>query len=330
MLQLNNGTPFAADIALMPNEQGIDTLYLIVKASFNISNKWTLLENQPVPEAEDIYWGEPAQSSLKFASDYHTGKPVSDIIMLGNAYVPNAKSARQLDVSLSVGKVAKTIRVTGNRVWQAGQISQPQAFQSMPMVYEKAFGGQHIVNAQTVSNEPSNPVGTGYSESYSAQEREGQPLPNLENPAQCIHRLNDQPEPACFGFVSAGWKPRVNYVGSYDKHWQENRAPYLPENFDSRFFNMAHKDLIYPGYLSGGEKVHISNMHPAGDLRFSLPVIKLFSEVQINQRIEHLEFNLETLLLQPNQLQLSLVFRASLCCNLQTQKINKITLKRAA
>lgn len=70
MLQLNNSTPFAASMALFPNEAAIDTLYLIVKATFNIGSQWTLVDEQLPPQEKDIYWSEPEDSSLRYASDF--------------------------------------------------------------------------------------------------------------------------------------------------------------------------------------------------------------------------------------------------------------------
>ena len=46
MLQLNNLTPFAADIATFPNEQGIDSLYVIVKATFIMGEPLCLADQQ--------------------------------------------------------------------------------------------------------------------------------------------------------------------------------------------------------------------------------------------------------------------------------------------
>ena len=83
MLQLKNNTPFSAAIALFPNEQGIETLYTIVKASFRIGQQWTLMDEQAPPQQEDIFWGEPGESSLRLPSDYHPGKAATDVIMIG-------------------------------------------------------------------------------------------------------------------------------------------------------------------------------------------------------------------------------------------------------
>ena len=36
MLQIRNGSPFATGIALLPDADGIDTLYLVVKGTFTL------------------------------------------------------------------------------------------------------------------------------------------------------------------------------------------------------------------------------------------------------------------------------------------------------
>lgn len=45
-----------------------------------------------------------------------TGKPTTDIHMLGHACTPGQAEATALDVGLTVGKVGKTIRVSRRRV----------------------------------------------------------------------------------------------------------------------------------------------------------------------------------------------------------------------
>ena len=127
-------------------------------------------------------------------------------------------------------------------------------------------------------------------------------------------------------YIAPSWQPRVNYAGTYDEAWQKNRAPYLPEDFDKRFFNMAHPDLIYPGFLQGGELVHISGMHPKGDLQFTVPQVKLSTKITVKNRIEIPEFDLETLIIEPNQLQMSMVWKAALCCDKEALKISEVSL----
>jgi len=329
MLQLKNSTPFAADMALFPDEQGVDTLYLIVKASFKIGNQWLLAEEQIPPAKADEYWGEPDDSSIKYASDFHTGKPATDIVMVGNAMSQEGQPVNQLDVNLSVGQVNKTVRVFGDRVWHEGKITAPKSFNTMPLIYEKAYGGKYFQNEQLHSIEEKNPVGCGYAGKRTVNEMNGLPLPNLEDPQNLINQFSDQPQPACFAFSAAGWQPRRAFAGTYDEAWETQRAPYLPLDFDSRFLNMAHENLIYPGYLKGGEEVAITNMHAAGNLQFNLPHIKLASQVKLQDTVENPQFKLETLLLEPNQLQLSMVWRAALQCDKKLLKINEASIALA-
>ncbi len=326
MLQLKNNTPFAANMAMFPNQEGIDTLYLIVKAGFNIGPKSTLCDQQQAPFEADVYWGEPESSSLKYASDYHTGKPGTDIAMIGVACAPDKKSVKQLDVRLSVGEVSKSVTVFGNRQWQNGVATDPVPFETMPMVYEKSFGGMHLVEGEIDSVEERNPLGCGYAGSRKSAEMNGVPLPNLEDPRNLIRDWTDSPAPAGFGFCSPAWMPRAAYAGSYDEAWKTNRAPYLPEDFDSRFLNMAHPDLVCTDYLQGGEAVSISGMHPNGDLNFSLPRVELLSRLNLGERQDSAEFRLETLLLEPNLLEMNLVWKAAYPCDKKMLKIEEITI----
>lgn len=326
MLQLHNSTRFAASMALFPNEAAIDTLYIMVKATFNVGKGLTLADVQIPPTPADVYWTEPGKSSIKYASDLHTGKPATDIIMLGHACVPEKKEATQFDVSLTVGQVHKTVRVFGDRQWQDGKITRPAPFRTMAMVYEKAYGGVHFANGQIADAETRNPVGRGFAGTRKPEEMNGVPLPNLEDPKQLIRDITDQPTPAVFGFCAPNWQPRASFAGTYDDAWQKTRAPYLPVDFNSRFLNMASPDLIFPGYLQGGEPVVINHMHPAGEVKFDVPQVGLIARVKVAEHEEIPEFRLETLILEPNQLQFSMVWRAAMHCDKKMLKISEIKI----
>ncbi len=330
MLQLKNRTPFAAQLALFPNKEGIDTLYIIVKASLNLGEQWTLADEQEPPVAADEYWSDdPSTSSIKAASDMHIGKPSTDVIMLGQACAENERKVTQLDASLSVGSISKTIRVFGDRVWDSGRISPPRPFTSMPLVYEKAFGGIHIEQDKIIAGEARNPVGCGFAGKRKARDMDGQPVPNLEDPRKLLQQLGDVVNPAGFGVIAPNWQPRISYAGTYDEAWQKSVAPYLPKDFDSRFFNMAHPDMVYPGYLQGGEPVSIHGMHPNGPLNFTLPLFEIHADVVFNSCHQQPPFNLETLILEPNLLSLKMVWKAAIPCDKQALKIKEVIVSLA-
>jgi len=326
MLQLKNNTPFSAAFALFPNEHGIDTLYTMVKATFKIGQQWTLAEQQLEPQKKDVYWGEPTESSLRLASDFHTGKASTDIIMTGMACAHQQQPVRQMDVQLSVGSVNKRIRVFGDRQWDQGRVSTPEPFNTMPLVYERAFGGKDQRDEKVFATEERNPVGLGFAGKKTEFEMNGVLLPNLECPNQLIQYYDDTPIPACFGPTAGHWQPRVASAGTYDELWQNNRAPYLPEDYHPRFMNAAHADLMYPHFLQGGEPVNIIGMHPLGELNFNLPIVKLRNKIQLEASEISFDFILETLLLDPNQLQLSMVWRSAFECDKKALKVKQITV----
>ncbi|PKG84092.1 DUF2169 domain-containing protein [Colwellia sp. 75C3] len=327
MLQLNNSTPFSADIATFPNEKGIDSLYVIVKATFIMGQQWSLADEQTPPQKADEYWGEPGLSSIKALSDFHIGKNCTDILMQGNACALNNQNVKQLDVHLAVGQVQKTVRVFGDRQWVNGVPSSAVPFQSMPLVYERAYGGQHQVDESTILAEERNLVGCGFSGKRSKAEMEGRALPNIEDPNQLIQGIKDTPIPAGFAPICSYWTPRTQWAGTYDETWQTTRAPYLPIDFDKRFLNAAHPDLVYPGYLQGGEPLVIKGMHPAGDINLSVPHVKMSCNVMLKDEAMPVTLNIETLTLHPNQKQLSMVWLAPFQCDKNLANISEIELK---
>ena len=195
--------------------------------------------------------------------------------------------------------------------------AEPSFSDKIDRAYEHLDGGIDSADQR-------NPVGKGYSASCSTEEMNGVALPNLEAPEELIRTPTDMPAPACFGFIAPGWQPRVNYVGTYDESWQVQRAPYLPLDFDRRFFNMAHHDVIADDYLIGGEPVLITGMHPAGELRFNLPKISMQSSVVVDGKSYQPKLNLETVMFEPNKLQLSMTWRAALPCDKKSLKIEKV------
>src|SRR3989304_1156690 len=98
MLQLKNTTPFVTGIAVFPNENGIDTLYVTIKATFKLGSILEISDKQKPLALADEYWGEPGQSSLKYTSESHLTKPSTDIVLIGEACSPGMRPVSQLDV----------------------------------------------------------------------------------------------------------------------------------------------------------------------------------------------------------------------------------------
>ncbi len=321
-MKLDNETPFA--LALVPGlgPEGAEGLTVIVKGTFTIvaGGAATIAGDQLPICYGDEFIDEKLGGSLRFESDLAPFKPRADVILNGSAYAPPGTQASALEVSLQVGRLAKAIRVFGDRRWQCGgrfaaaRLGPPAPFAAMPLVYERAYGGIDTVGGGYCER---NPIGRGYFKKKRKKSVDGALAPNLENPQQLIKGWQSRPVPQGFGYYGRGWFPRVKYLGTYNERWQKERAPEPPLDFKPDFHNAAHPDLQVPGYLRGDEEVLLKRLTPDGELGFKLPGIALAGEWERlamdgqsgNGRAAAFAFKLDTLLLLPDEGRLALVWR---------------------
>jgi hypothetical protein len=212
--------------------------------------------------------GDPTGSSLRYDTDFVLTKPTTDVILHGSAYTPRGEPATSVDVSLRVGDIRKTLRVTGNRSFlQNGLGIAPgdaQPFRKLPLIYERAFGGGEpgFPTKDRCRVDDRNPVGTGYVAAV------GNLAPNIEYPGQ-----GGNGPPAGFGPIAPHWKPRATYAGTYDDDWLANRHPLYPRDLDDRFFLCSPEDQPPARFLRSGEPVELTDLTPGGQLAFELPRI---------------------------------------------------------
>ncbi|HEX6864287.1 MAG TPA: DUF2169 domain-containing protein, partial [Thermoanaerobaculia bacterium] len=175
MLQLDNPTPLKASFAVFPDARGIDTLFVAVKATFRLDTPGRLRDQQLPVQPADEYRGEPGHSSLARAGEVHPAKPGTDVLLLGRAWAGQGRAVPVIDCRVRVGPVARTVRVFGERRWRRGMVSArpsaPEPFESVPLVWERAFGGQHARgDGAQVLWEERNPVGCGFRGKRGARE----------------------------------------------------------------------------------------------------------------------------------------------------------------
>ena len=340
MLQFRNDTGLAGTIFLSPDPDGVDTVYAVVKGTFALGGlaEWGELvpaaEQLPVAPAPE-YHGDPAASSIRVPSDLGLVKPGTDVLLVGHAHAPGRRPAPYVDVALAVGPVHRQLRVFGDRVWTGGTLgatpSPPEPFERMPLVWERAFGGVEQVG-DLLHAETRNPVGTGFRASDSEQVPDGLPLPNLEDPEQPITSPKDQPAPTCFAPLAEHWEPRRSYAGTYDDAWQQHRAPYLPADFDPRFFQLAPPSLVASGYLQGGEPMEVHGATPGGvPLRFRLPAVRMTVAFTLDGGPQPVPAALDTVLVEPDAGRVLLTWRAALACDKRALRVREVraTVARA-
>jgi hypothetical protein len=328
MLQVRNETPFTPGLFLFPDVRGVDTVYPVVKATFEVrGGRLSVAEKQRPLVVEDEYRGEPGASSLRYASEAHLLKPGTDVLLVGEARAPRGKPVDSCLVSVRVGALHQVIQVFGERRWKGGLlspgISSPEPFLELPLIYERAYGGTHEVEPGQVLGEARNPVGQGFRGKRRASEMVERALPNLEEPRHLIRSISDASAPVGVGPVAPSWLPRKAYAGTYDAEWKRKRAPYLPRDFHPEFFQVAHPALCAREGLKGGEPVELLAVSPAGVERFSLPRCELEVNIRVAKRIEQPRMRLETVLLEPGEGRLCLTWRGAVGCDKQALQVEE-------
>ncbi len=330
MLQITNNTPFAATLTVFPDPDGIETVYAVVKASFQFTPEGLVPLLPAVPLlATDVYWGEPAASSLRAAGEIALLKTATDVLLSGRAIAPHGDT-RIADVGLMVGPVRRVIRVFGDRRWERAlggwRISEPQPWSRMPIRWELAFGGVAPSRAGSVpEHEPRNPVGRGFVAS-GCDPVEGLALPNLEDPQALIKSPEDRPVPVCLAPIAPTWMPRRTFAGTYDQAWMTGRAPYLPTDFDPRYFQVAPPELIAPGFLGGGEPVRLMGFTLGDPLSFELPQCGLEVVCDFDGAKQSPPPQLETVLIETDAGRVQMLWRSALAVDKKLLKLRRVTV----
>jgi hypothetical protein len=313
MLQLHNRSPFVAQVFVLPDAQGVETIVVVIKATFRIGARLELAEKQRELVLGDEYWGEPGASSLRYPTEVHPSKPGTDVLVLGEACAPRERPVTELDVVIRVAGRSLQARVYGDRYWTESLApSRPQPFVRMPLRYERAYGGREPETNDDGSYraEPRNPVGLGFVGRRDSRQLLGHPVPNLDDPRQPLTKLGQVPVPVGFTAIAPSWHPRVQHAGTYDARWQKTRAPHLPTDFDPRFFNTAPSELNFAAGLRGGEPVSIVGCHPGGPCELTLPECRFELMVEIAGEREQPPLALDAVILEPTDECLTMAWRA--------------------
>jgi hypothetical protein len=332
MWMVDNRTPFATERGWVRDRDGTEIWLVAAKATFDIlaDGSTAVCKDQPPVLRLPEHFGEPGKSSIKYDAELVLTKTTTDIVVVGHAWAPAGKAATELDVGFRVGPVQKLVKVFGDRRWGALGPSSPRPFTSLPLVYERAYGG---VDERSKTPEKDwdwrNPVGTGFAvESSHASDMA---LPNIESRNHLIASWKDRPNPAGLGVIASHWQPRVGFAGTYDEHWMKTRQPLIAEDMDERYYQSAPTDQQAPQWLRGGEPVTLLNLHPKGTVRFFLPKLYFGFETRFydGSREIHQNRKLHTVILEPDFPRVSLVWHSALPCHFKVHKLERtvVTLK---
>ena len=215
---------------------GEQRVTLVIKATFRLVHEARMELAAPLPITWEDRLTGPSGSALE-AADTAPYVPGADVIVRGHACAPTGQTVRAMSVRLAVFRdrwvLDKTLHVFGDR---RGGDSAAAAFQRLPIVFERAFGGPGVDD---------NPVGVGSAP--------GDPrLPNIVDP-------RDGARPASFGPIARAWPARRKLTPR--EPVIDGASITVPDGFPYRYFRAAPADQQID-QLRGDEWILVEGMHP--------------------------------------------------------------------
>lgn len=281
----------------------------------------------------------PLAAVLARDGDLVIHKPSTDIHVVGAAHARGGRPATDWIASVTVGPVHKRVRLLGPRRFErrltGWRLTDPEPVTTVRLDSRRAFGGAFTVPAAVLKSgqpeyltKPDNPAGCGWlpdDEDLARVSDEARPYidaqvnalehlaaPQIEAPDDPIRRPTQRSAAQGLGPVARWCAPRIEHAGTYDQRWRDERSPGYPDDFDPRFFQSAHPDLVSPSYLRGDETVTLEGLLPEGPLTMHLPgrVIVAISARESGE-IDGGRMQLDTVTIDLDQRRVSLVWRGA-------------------
>lgn len=240
------------------------------------------------------------------AIDAGLPKRNGEFLVTGHAWTDEASGSSSTHVGVKLGDKSKVLQVTGDRYFKGAQISPPEPFEAMPLLWENAFGGEGF---------GPNPVGKGFSKVVGPDGVKRQYLPNIEYPGLEMTRPDQRPRPAGFGPIDISWPERQKKAGTYGSAWFPDRYPGFADDIDWSFFNVAAGDQQYESPFKGTESFVLRGLsREASRIDGALPSInaRCFVRRKETTSLEEPACSLTTVWFFPDLGLAALVFHTSL------------------
>ena len=319
-MELINATRMAAAYTMGMEPSGRELLVVVVKGTFHLpknGEEVRLHEVQLPLVMADTFTGAPGLTAPYYEVDFAPRKHYCDVLLQGSAYAPDGRPAARVPVGIRIGNWMKIFAVVGDRYWQSGfrgvTASAPIPFTVKPISYDVAFGGTDTrhMDPQKHAAYMRNPVGRGYHRHLKSDWIDGGPLPNTEELKRAVVSPDGDFSPMAFGPIGRGWEPRLQFAGTYDKDWLDNHFPFLPLDFDEKYYQAAPIDQQLSGSPCG-MPVSLVNLSADGTNNFLLP--RMETPVHIFTRdgkSEELTAVPDTLLFEPDAKRFAITWRAT-------------------
>lgn len=319
-MQLINATRMKAGYTLGMEPSGRELLVVVIKGTFILPRDREAVtlaeEQQPLIEA-DTFTGTPGLSSPVHETDYAPVKRRCDVLLIGSAYATHGGPTARVGVGLRVGGWQKAFTVSGDRRWELGASGihpgAPAAFTSLPITYDRAFGGTDTTDpdgARHTAFAP-NPVGRGFHPGLDSTRLRGKAVPNTEASGDPVLKPDGDYQPMSFGPIGRSWAPRARYAGTYDKGWLDDHFPFLPPDFDDRYYQSAPADQQIP-IPASEQPVSLVNLTPDGRRSFALPAFEApITVFPAHGRSESMQDHLDTIVFEPDLNRFTMSWRCS-------------------
>ncbi len=278
-MELINATRMVVGYNMSLEPSARELLVVVIKGTFVLPKpgEQVRLHDEQLPLImADTFTGEPGFSAPVHEIDFVPRKPACDVLLVGHACAPEGRQVTRLRAGLRVGPMQKVFDVVGNRVWRAGftgiTASAPGQFTRMPVSYDVAFGGADRNSDDEREHDAylPNPVGRGWHKHLKNDCVDGKPLPNTEELGKSVTFPSDKYRPMALGPLGRGWPQRARYAGTYDQHWLDDVFPFLPNDFDDRYYQAAPDDQQVP-LPKAPMEVILSGFAADGPRQFTLP-----------------------------------------------------------
>ena len=320
-MELINSTRMLAGYAMGMEPSGRELLVVVIKGTFKIPTEpgasLRLQEEQVPLVMSDVFYGEPGLSAPKYEVDFAPRKQRCDILLNCSAYAPGGRPAPRVEVAARIGNWSKSFAVVGDRVWEAAGrgigMSSPIPFTTMPISYDRAFGGTDTAHDDPANHAAymANPSGRGFHKELVKEWVDGTPLPNTEELDQPVNWVDGNFQPMAFGVIGRHWRSRAPYAGTYDQNWLDNVFPFLPADFDEQYYQSAPLDQQLPMPL-GEQLVTLTNLTPDGQRSFVLPHLEAPVHVfpKKGER-ENLTAFVDTIVVEPDEERVTMTWRVA-------------------
>lgn len=340
-MNLVNTTRLAAGYTAATDKHGRESLVVVAKGTYGMpahaGEAPALLDAQLPLVTTDVFTGEPGLSAPLHEIDFAPFKPRCDVLVNGRCHAPAGMPATRVPVGIRVGALVKKFEVVGPRVYEGGPLGgrpgAPRPFTVLPIGYDHAYGGVDRSAGDVDAHRwyPMNHAGVGYHPGASGLALDGLALPHTQEPGKEVVNADGNYMPMAFGPLGRAWQARLRWAGTYDRQWLDNRFPFLPEDFDPRYFQSAPEDqqMDYP---RGGEEVVLMNLTPDGRTAFRLPADLGLPVLFVSRTGEVTEVAgvVDTFCIEPEEARFTLAWRASVPLRRNVREIAQVILGRHA